>query len=194
MLILISPAKTLDFDTNVNISKNSEILFPAEAAQLIQKLNTFSETEIAGLMNLSEKLAKLNRIRYQEWKKNPSKEKAKQAISVFRGDVYKGLAVENYETKDFEFAQKHVRILSGLYGILRPLDLIQAYRLEMGTKLATENAQNLYTFWREKITDYINESLRNQTQKIIINLASNEYFKVVNLKKLDKDNESDVSN
>lgn len=187
MLILLSPAKTLDFEASIQTQKSSTLLFPSEAAELIGKLRTFSETEISDLMKLSSKLAKLNVAMYQEWQTNPPKENIKQAISVFKGEVYQGLAVENYEEKDFYFAQKHLRILSGLYGMLQPLDLIQAYRLEMGTKLQTDKAKNLYEFWQEKITHYLNEHLKNEESKVILNLASNEYFKAVSPKKLDKD-------
>jgi cytoplasmic iron level regulating protein YaaA (DUF328/UPF0246 family) len=182
--ILLSPAKTLDFETPTNIKRFSRPEFLSDAERLIQQLRQLSAREISSLMKISDKLGELNASRYQTWQPNFDTTNAKQALLAFQGDVYQGMNVDSYEQPDFDFAQEHLRILSGLYGILRPLDLIQPYRLEMGTKLAHAKLQDLsantlYEFWSDKLTRAINRQVEKLDSKIIVNLASNEYFKAV---------------
>ncbi len=182
MIILLSPAKTLDFDSP-SISKNfTEPVFSKENEELTDILAKFSARDLEELMGISPALAELNYERYQGLKKFPSESQAKQAVSVFTGEAYRGLNVTDFSETDLEFAQQHLRILSGFYGILRPLDLIQPHRLEMGTKLKVGSSENLYQYWGDKITEKINEDLKNS--ETIINLASDEYFKSINLKLL----------
>ncbi len=184
MLIVISPAKTLDFDTQACTDNYSQAVFLDDAQQLMQLLRKLSRTELSQLMKISAKLADLNYDRNINWQLPFSPKNAKQAVLAFKGDVYTGLAAENYTAEDFQFAQKHLRILSGLYGLLKPLDLIQAYRLEMGTKLPNPNGKNLYAFWNDKVTTAINATLEQENANVLINLASNEYFKVIKPKLL----------
>ncbi|MEM6612326.1 MAG: peroxide stress protein YaaA [Cyanobacteria bacterium P01_C01_bin.72] len=189
MLILISPAKTLDFETAAPIKRFSQPEFVADTARLVEQLRILSATEISALMKISDKLGQLNSDRFKTWQANYDDTNAKQALLAFQGDVYQGMAVDSYTVEDFEFAQDHLRILSGLYGVLRPLDLIQPYRLEMGTKIAHGKLQDLaantlYEFWGDKLTQVINQQLEKLESKIIVNLASNEYFKAVNPKLL----------
>ena len=179
MLILISPAKTLDFDTPAHIDEFSQADHLKESAKLIKVLREKAPHELAKLMKISDKLADLNSQRYHEWKRPFTAKNAKQAALAFKGDVYTGLAAESMTKAQLNWAQKHLRILSGLYGVLRPLDLIQAYRLEMGTQLKNPVGENLYTFWGNKISDNINEQLKTIRSKTLLNLASNEYFKAV---------------
>ena len=190
MLILISPAKTLDFDTPTPIDRFSQPDFLDDTAKLVKQLKQLSAPEVSSLMKISDKLGELNSDRFQAWQPNFDDANAKQALLAFQGDVYQGMQVNNYQPEDFEFAQEHLRILSGLYGVLRPLDLIQPYRLEMGTKLAHAKLQDLaantlYEFWADKLTQTLNRQLEQLDQKIIINLASNEYFKAVKPKLLE---------
>ncbi|MEM7595373.1 MAG: peroxide stress protein YaaA, partial [Cyanobacteria bacterium P01_A01_bin.83] len=178
MLILISPAKTLDFETPVKIDRFSQPDFLADTEILVKQLRQLSAPEISSLMKISDKLGELNASRYQTWQSDFDHTNAKQALLAFQGDVYQGMNVDSFEQQDFDFAQEHLRILSGLYGILRPLDLIQPYRLEMGTKLAhfkikDLSASTLYEFWSNKLTDVVNQQLAKLDQKIIVNLASN---------------------
>ncbi|WP_020530778.1 peroxide stress protein YaaA [Flexithrix dorotheae] len=184
MLILISPAKTLDFTANNLTDTSSQPVFQEESEILIKKLRTFSRKKIGELMNISPQLAELNYDRYQNWSPEFKVPAAKQAVLAFKGDVYLGLQAETFVQEDFDFAQKHLRILSGLHGLLKPLDLIRPYRLEMGTQLPVRRKKNLYQFWGDKITDTLNFFLENEEEPVVINLASNEYFKSVNLKKL----------
>ena len=189
MLILLSPAKTLDFESPATIRKFSQPDFLTDTEKLVQQLRQLSVSEISSLMKISDKLAELNSDRFQTWQSDFDDTNAKQALLAFRGDVYQGMQVDSYQPEDFEFAQKHLRILSGLYGVLRPLDLIQPYRLEMGTKIAHAKLQDLaantlYEFWGEQLTQSINQQLDTLDRKIIINLASNEYFKAVKPKLL----------
>jgi hypothetical protein len=184
MLILISPAKSLDFET-VNTRKSfSESSFLKESQSLIKQLRKLSTDEIADFMSISPKLAQLNFERFVNWQLPFDMENAKQAILAFKGDVYTGLDAGSLSDTELQTAQKNLRILSGLYGVLRPLDLIQAYRLEMGKKLQTTKGENLYKFLGDKITIEINKTLKENNDKHLINLASNEYFKSVNKKKL----------
>ena len=183
MLILISPAKTLDFETPGKIPRFSQPQFLSDTEALVKQLQTLSAQEISSLMKISDKLAQLNASRYRTWQTAFDNTNAKQALLAFQGDVYRGMDVD-FEQQDFDFAQEHLRIFSGLYGLLRPLDLIQPYRLEMGTKLAHSKLQdlaanNLYEFWGDKLTLAINRQLEKLQDKTVVNLASNEYFKAV---------------
>lgn len=179
MIVIISPSKTLDF-SGKTAGEHTHHAFLEESQQLIAILRKFSPDKIGGLMKLSEKLSKLNWQRYRDFTVPFTTDNARQAIFAFKGDVYEGLAVENFGKSDLEYAQKHLRIISGLYGLLRPLDLIQPYRLEMVTKLANSAGKDLYKFWGNKITEKLEESLDDS--RIIVNLASNEYFKAINTK------------
>jgi len=187
MLVVISPAKTLDFESSARTTTSSMPTFLKDSEQLIRQLRKFSPSEIATLMSLSDKLAILNSTRYESWKLPFTTKNAKQAMLAFRGDVYLGLDADSLTQKDDKFAQRHLRILSGLYGVLKPLDLIQPYRLEMGTSLKTRHGNNLYQFWDDKITNSLNTELATHQDGTLINLASNEYFKVLQPKKLNAD-------
>ncbi|WP_372370100.1 peroxide stress protein YaaA [Candidatus Uabimicrobium sp. HlEnr_7] len=184
MLFVISPSKTLDFETPGKIKKHSLPDFLDDAQTIVNKLQKLSEKKIAKFMNISPKLAELNRQRYQEWQLPFTSENAKQAMYAFKGDVYAGLNAEKFTGHDSNFAQKHLRILSGLYGILRPLDLIRPYRLEMGRELKIGRKKNLYDFWQKKITQTLQEELNSAKENILVNLASNEYFQAVSTKEL----------
>ena len=182
MLIVISPAKTLDFET-VSITKiHTQAEFLKESRQLIKQLKAMTPAEVSSLMKISDKLGVLNFLRFNEWKTPFTLENSKQALLAFKGDVYTGINAETFSTQELKFAQKHLRILSGLYGVLKPLDLIQAYRLEMGTKFENKKGKNIYEFWGSKITDQINQDLKASKSKHLINLASNEYFKSLQAK------------
>lgn len=183
MLLVISPAKTLDFETEPTTKIYSQPRFLPESKELIAELKHFTVEQIASLMKLSDKLAALNVARYDSWHPPFDLDNAKQAVLAFKGDVYTGLDADTLDESGIEFAQQHLRILSGLYGVLKPMDLIQAYRLEMGTKLDNPKGKDLYAFWGSSLR----ESLEKETEfndKILINLASNEYFKAVEAKKL----------
>ena len=184
MLIVISPAKKLDYDTPAKTKTFTTPDYMGESKLLIKRLRQFNSMDLAELMKLSMKLAELNFDRYEAWKPTCTQKNAKQALLAFKGDVYQGLDAESFSAADFKFAQKHLRILSGLYGLLRPLDLMQAYRLEMGTKLDTSRGNNLYDFWGDIITDGLNAQLKKTKSEALINLASNEYFKSVKPKQL----------
>ena len=184
MLILISPAKTLDFDTPSVAPKHSQAGMLDDSEQLIDILTTKSPLDLEKMMGISSKLAQLNAERYHQWSRPFNKKNAKQALLAFKGDVYTGLNAETFSEADFLYAQEHLRILSGLYGVLRPLDLIQPYRLEMGIKLENSRGKNLYEFWGERITKKLNSQLKKIESDTILNLASNEYFKSVKHKEL----------
>ena len=179
MIIVLSPAKTLDYDFEVN-KKYSVPSFLGQSSKLINQLKQKEPKDIASLMGLSDKLASLNYDRYQSWtaSKKASND-SKPSMLVFKGDVYQGLQAEDLTNRELDFAQKHIRILSGLYGILRPLDLMKPYRLEMGTKLETSKGKNLYEFWGNKIQKNVIEELKKQKSDLLINLASKEYFSVL---------------
>ncbi len=180
MLTVVSPAKSLDFTTKTKTKKHSDPAFLNEAEQLVQGLRELQPAQLSSLMDISEGLAVQNFERYAEWQRPFDLKNAKQAIFAFKGDVYLGLKAEQFGTADLNFAQKHLRILSGLYGVLRPLDLMQAYRLEMGRKFGVNGSKNLYDFWGSKVTEALNTALEDQNKKkILINLASNEYFNSV---------------
>ncbi len=185
MLIVISPAKKLDYESPVKTKKFTMPGFLDDSAELISTLRQYSAMDLAELMHLSMNLAELNFDRYYNWKKDYSEADAKQCLLAFKGDVYAGMDAESFKQKDLEYAQSHLRILSGLYGLLRPLDLMMPYRLEMGTKLENERGRNLYEFWGDIITDAINKQLKAQKDDILVNLASNEYFKSVKPKKIE---------
>ena len=187
MLIVVSPAKSLDFNTPVKTRRYSEPAFLDEANDLVRGLRDLSPEELQELMHISAALAQENYQRFADWQLPFSLKNARQAIFAFRGDVYLGLKAEQFGTADLNFAQKHLRILSGLYGILKPLDLMQAYRLEMGRQFAVGNSKNLYAFWGSALTDTLNRELQAQSQKrkILINLASNEYFSALKPQALD---------
>jgi len=184
MLFLLSPAKKLDYDSVVATAEHTQPLFVKEAAELIKVLKKKSETEVSELMDLSPALSKLNMQRYKNWTPVFTQDNARQALLAFNGDVYEGLQASSLKAADLKWAQKHVAILSGLYGVLRPLDLMQAYRLEMGTRLINPGGTNLYQFWSKTITPYLNERLSKDKEPVVINLASEEYFKSVDLKAL----------
>ncbi len=179
MLFILSPAKTLDFEHSAPINKTSQPIFKKEASVLMDQLKEFSQQELSKLMNISSNLAELNTIRHKSWEQKHNQKNAKQSIYAFRGEVYNGLDIEQFDENDLNFAQDSLRILSGLYGVLRPLDLIQPYRLEMGTKLNNPNGKNLYEFWNDQIAKTLNKHAEKTGKNTLINLASNEYFKAV---------------
>lgn len=180
MLILISPAKTLDY-SNPNFKEYTDPDFKSDVLALVRVMKKKSAEEISELMDVSENLAALNEERYKTFQKEFTPENSKQALLAFKGDVYTKIDVDTYSKEDFEFAQGHLRILSGLYGLLKPLDLIQPYRLEMGTRLETKKGKTLYEYWDKKIAKAINEAAGGRP---IVNLASQEYFKAVDVKTL----------
>jgi len=184
MLIVVSPAKTLDFQTTAITKAHTLPDYLDDSQLLINRLRLFSSLDISELMKVSVKIADLNFDRYEAWRKKFNTKNAKQSVLAFKGDVYTGLEADSFSAKDFDFAQKHLRILSGLYGMLRPLDLMQAYRLEMGSRLATERGKNLYQFWGSTITNGLNKQLKKTKSDHLINLASVEYFKAVKVKEL----------
>jgi len=184
MLVVISPAKTLDYETPATISRYSLPDYLDDSTELIEELRQLSPPEVSDLMGISAKLGDLNFGRYLNWQPEFTPDNAKQSVLAFKGDVYTGLDAESLSGGQLNWAQNHIRILSGLYGLLRPLDLMQPYRLEMGTKLANKRGSNLYEFWGEKITEGLNQELKEENSQVLINLASNEYFKSVKPKSL----------
>lgn len=184
MIIVISPAKTLYDHSPIQFEKYTQADFLPEAEKIISVLKKKKPAQIAKLMGISPKLADLNFQRFQEWSLPFSPENSWQAVLMFNGDVYQGLKAETFSAKEFGTAQQNLRILSGVYGLLKPLDLIQPYRLEMGTDLTVARKKNLYEFWKTKITTKLNQELEESGQKVLINLASNEYFSAIDTKKL----------
>jgi len=184
MLTVISPAKTLDYETPATTEAHTQPTQLTQSRKLIRRLREFGSGDIARLMNVSDNLAELNRQRFRKWKTPFKPENARQALFAFKGDVYQGLDAYSLDEGGIDFAQQHLRILSGLYGILRPLDLMQPYRLEMGTRLSTEQGSNLYQFWDDRITKSLNQELQQANSHALVNLASNEYFKAVKPKLL----------
>ena len=184
MLFLLSPAKSLDYESPLAIATHSRPLFPHQSAALIDVLKTKTPQQISTLMKLSDALSGLNVARYQAWSPKFTAKNSRQAALAFNGDVYGGLDAKTLNDAQLGWAQDHVCILSGLYGVLRPLDWMQPYRLEMGTALATAQGNNLYQFWGSKIAAYLNERAAADTSPVIINLASEEYFKAVDRKAL----------
>jgi cytoplasmic iron level regulating protein YaaA (DUF328/UPF0246 family) len=185
MLFLLSPAKSLDYDTPLDPQHpHTPPLFVKQSKELIDLLRTHSPLQIGELMALSDALSALNVARYQAWSSRATTKNARQAALAFDGDVYGGLDARRLGIEDLAWAQDHVCILSGLYGVLRPLDLMQPYRLEMGTRLANAKGRDLYHFWGTQIADYLNTRLRSDISPVVINLASQEYFKAVDTKAL----------
>ena len=184
MLFLLSPAKSLDYDTPAEGGPHTLPQFVSQSAELIEVLKHKTPAEISQLMDLSDNLAALNVARYEAWRPKFSQKNSKQAVLAFNGDVYEGLDAKSLKLKDLEWAQEHVCILSGLYGVLRPLDWMQPYRLEMGTALANPRGQNLYHFWGDGIAQHLNKQLATHKTPVVINLASQEYFKAVDRKVL----------
>ena len=179
MIVLLSPAKTLDYSQEFDVQHTAPA-FLSDSAKLIKELKVKEPKDIASLMGLSDKLATLNFDRYQSWSASKTMgNDNKPALFVFQGDVYQGLQANTFNKKDITFAQKHLRILSGLYGELRPLDVIKPYRLEMGTKLPTARGKNLYKFWGTKVQENILKELKANKSNLVVNLASKEYFTVV---------------
>ena len=183
MIILLSPAKSLDHEPIPGIARTQARL-KNDTFELAEIMKEKNEKDLKNLMKISDKLASLNVARFQAFKKAHTVKNSKQAMFAFTGDVYQGLDAKSFSKKDIEFAQKHLRMLSGLYGLLRPLDVMQPYRLEMGTKLETSRGKNLYEYWGDRIVRKINEDLKQSGGSAIINLASQEYFKAVDLSKL----------
>ena len=187
MLILISPAKTLDLDSELPTSEFSKPDYLKQAKGLIDVLRELNPEQLSKLMGISDKLAELNYERNMNWSTPFTPKNARPALLTFKGDVYAGLNAYEFSDRDFTFAQQHLRILSGLYGVLRPLDLMQPYRLEMGTKLANPTGDNLYDFWGDQVSRALTKQLDALGSRTVINLASNEYFKAVKTDKLDAD-------
>ena len=185
MLAILSPAKSLDYESQLTTRKISEPAFVADSIELIEQLRHYQPDELASLMRISDKLADLNHQRYLNWSPNFGADHARPAVLAFKGDVYIGLDAASMSERDFTWAQKHLRILSGLHGLLRPLDGIQPNRLEMGTALPNPRGKNLYAFWGNKVTEALNQAIAEQQQKVLINLASNEYFDVLDTQSID---------
>jgi len=182
MLIVVSPAKNLDFESPLATQEYTQPELLEHSQILAERCVHLTPADLSSLMKISDKLAGLNAARFGQWSQPFTPENARQAILAFNGDVYTGLDAASFSNADFAFAQQHFRILSGLYGLLKPLDLMQAYRLEMGTKLDNIRGSNLYQFWGDIITHKINQALAEQGDEVLINLASNEYFKAVKKK------------
>ncbi len=187
MITVISPAKTLDFETPPPSRKNTQPELLRRSAQLVEDAQQMSPDDIRALMGVSENIAELNHARFMNWSAPFSLDNAKQAIYAFKGDVYTALDAQTLTAVQLNYAQKHLRILSGLYGLLRPLDLMQPYRLEMGLKFVNRGGANLYQFWGDEISKGLNAQLKKLKQSVLVNLASNEYFKAVRPKNLNAD-------
>ena len=187
MLTVISPAKTLDFDTPTVTDTFTQPVHLTQSRKLVRRMRQLSGQELSKLMHVSGNIADLNQQRFKKWKTPFNAENARQAIFAFRGDVYIGLDAYSMTAQNVDFAQGHLRILSGLYGVLRPLDLMQAYRLEMGIRIDTDTGNNLYQFWDGRITKTLNQELKQSGSNTLINLASNEYFKSIKPKQLKAD-------
>ncbi|WP_168417272.1 peroxide stress protein YaaA [Acinetobacter indicus] len=184
MLALISPAKTLDYESALSTDSHTLPRLLAHSQELIDVSRTLSASEIANLMSVSEKIANLNVERFRDWQADFDFSNARQALFAFKGDVYTGLDAYSLKDQDIDYAQQHLRMLSGLYGLLRPLDLMMPYRLEMGTKLKNPRGSNLYEFWGTIITDLINEDLAAAKSELLVNIASDEYYKSVKESKI----------
>ncbi|WP_370980568.1 peroxide stress protein YaaA [Agaribacterium sp. ZY112] len=184
MLCVISPAKNLDYDSALPTKKSTKAQFLDQSQRLIDDLQQLAPHDVSTLMGISDKLGVLNYDRFQAWAQPIKGKDARQAVFAFNGDVYAGLDAYNLSDEDLAFAQDHLRILSGLYGLLRPLDLMLAYRLEMGTKFANAEGKDLYAFWGDQLTEALNKQLKSNGSECLVNLASNEYFKAVKKKNL----------
>lgn len=178
MILVLSPSKTLDYETPIKAA-HTQPEFLKDAVELVEVLRGYTPNKLSALMDISDKLAQLNAQRYRDFTTPFTVKNARQALLAFKGDVYEGIDIEHYSAEDFAFAQKHLRILSGLYGVLRPLDLMQPYRLEMGTRLKNAQGKNLYDFWGERITQSLNKALKSEDSGVLVNLASEEYFHAV---------------
>jgi cytoplasmic iron level regulating protein YaaA (DUF328/UPF0246 family) len=185
MLIVISPAKTLDYETPVSTRRSTLPDFLPRSGQLIKDIRRLHPDDLRELMGISEPLAELNHQRFMNWGEPFTTDNARQALFAFKGDVYNGLEANSMNAADLTYAQRHLRILSGLYGLLRPLDLMQPYRLEMGLKFANSGGKNLYEFWGNDISEAIASALKKSRSKVLVNLASNEYFRAVQSKRLE---------
>ena len=184
MFIVISPAKTLDYESPLNTTEFTQPRLLEHSSEIIETCKKLSASQIATLMTVSEKIATLNAARFQDWHADFDLHNARQAIFAFKGDVYTGLDAYHLSTEDLNFAQAHLRMLSGLYGLLRPLDLMMPYRLEMGTKLKNTRGNDLYKFWGDIITQRLKEDMQLANNNILVNLASDEYYKAIDEKKL----------
>lgn len=184
MLFLLSPAKSLDFETPLPDLPHTEPLFVKQSAQLIGLMRKKSVAQVAAMMDISDNLAKLNVARYKAWRRTFSNANSRQAVLAFDGDVYGGLGGKTLKPTELAWAQEHICILSGLYGVLRPLDRMQPYRLEMSVRVENPHGGNLYKFWGRRISDYLNQRLADEKLPVVVNLASQEYFKAVDLKAL----------
>ncbi|MCM0649091.1 peroxide stress protein YaaA [Clostridium swellfunianum] len=184
MIAILSPAKTLNFEQRYTDTEYTRPVFKKKALEIIELLREYSPLELSGLMKINDQLAEVNFFRHLQWKEEHDIENSKQALLAYHGAVYQGLNAQSFKRNQLEYAQKHLRILSGLYGVLRPLDLVQPYRLEMGTKLKNSRGKDLYVFWKEAITSYFNDELNNLDNKLLLNLASNEYSSVIDFRKL----------
>lgn len=183
MITIISPAKTMNFEDRAKISQYSKPLFINRAEELAARLQKYSAADIGSLMKVSDDIAHINLERYALWNKEHNPDNAKQAVFAYDGAVYRALDSLSFDDEETGFAQKHLRILSGLYGVLRPLDIIQPYRLEMAIKLENSSGKDLYCFWKDTITEYLNEEIGGHGDKTLVNLASNEYFTAIDLNK-----------
>lgn len=184
MLVIISPAKTLDYQSPLATDRFTQPELLDQAKRLIDICRALTPAQISSLMSISDKLAGLNAARFGEWRPEFTPDNARQALLAFKGDVYTGLQAQTFSEADFDFAQQHLRILSGLYGVLRPLDLMMPYRLEMGVRLENPQGKDLYSFWGDLITQKLNQALMLQGDDVVVNLASDEYFKSVKPAKL----------
>ncbi|BAP14262.1 MAG: hypothetical protein AOY29_12810 [Alcanivorax borkumensis] len=182
MLIVVSPAKTLDYESELPALKTTQPRLLDDSEALIARARQLSPADISSLMGVSDKIAHLNAERFSLWERPFNKKNARPAAFAFKGDVYTGLDIESFNDHQLSEAQQRFRMLSGLYGVLRPLDLMQAYRLEMGTKLDNERGKDLYAFWGNTITELLNKDMKDAKTDVLVNLASNEYFKAVKKK------------
>ena len=184
MISIVSPAKSLNFDNSCSVKMHSQCAFLKDSRLLVNELKKYSPKKISDLMKISDKLGVLNADRYNNWSLPFNESNAKQAAFAFQGNVYQGLEIDSFSQDDLCYAQDHFRILSGLYGLLKPLDLIQAYRLEMGTSFQNKRGKNLYEFWNSSITEHLNKELALSKSQYLLNLASNEYYKAIQPKAL----------
>lgn len=183
MIWIIAPAKSMNEHKQIDTNLYTKPIFIKEAEILIKELKKYDPIQLSSLMKISDKLSELNIIRYHKWKRTHNEVNSKRAIAFYDGEVYKQINAEELDHNELDFMQKHLRILSGLYGVVRPFDIIQPYRLEMGIKLKNYRGNDLYDFWKEKITDYFNEEIKNQKDNILINLASKEYSQIIDMNK-----------
>lgn len=185
MIILSSPAKTLDYDADIPDVPVTKPMFVSEASLLVGMLRLYSEGKLATVLEVSDSLANLNYERFKNWSQSHTKKNSRQAIFAYKGDVFEELSLKKYSKKQLEFAQRSLRIISGLYGILRPFDLIQPYRLEMGATLKVGSSENLYQFWTDKVTTYLKKEIAKEKHELILNMASQQYSKAVRFSELD---------